>query len=148
MSAQARPYTKNMSRAFAIVLSFCGTLSFGTDAQCRQAESPPVVSSSIPMMAAPSVTGRWCTGKDDGVVDVTVSAGTLRGALVESSNKRATIGKTILRHFEKAQAGWTGEIFVPRKGGYLDATLVQRGDKLHITVQTPRGEKKVSWSRC
>ncbi|MEM6294028.1 MAG: hypothetical protein AAGA54_22310 [Myxococcota bacterium] len=135
-----------MSRILVIALLSCGTGAYGSEAQ---GEPPQMLADdAMPMAASASVSGRWCTGNDDGVVEVSVRGGVLTGKLVESSSKKAKIGMTILRNFKQVDSVWKGEIFAPRKKGFLDASLVKSGGKLRITVETPRGEKKIAWSSC
>lgn len=135
----------------------CGTVSFQAQAACKPSvDAPPPAAAAVesktaaaaPVAAqAASIEGRWCTGKDDAVIEVSVSGGTLSGKLVATSEKRAKLGTTILRDFKKEGTVWKGTLYAPRRSKNLPAELTQQGDALHITVQSPLGEKSVEWTR-
>ena len=102
---------------------------------------------STNLSAHGEIDGKWQTGEDNSVVEVTVSNGVAVGKLVSSDNSKAVMGTEILRNVTASGDIWKGKIWAAKRKKLMDATITPSADSLHIKVSAGMISRNVTWTR-
>lgn len=104
-----------------------------------------ILSSDI--AAQGELNGKWQTGEDNSVVEVTETNGVAVGKLVSSDNPKAVLGTEILRNVTQSGGQWKGKIWAAKRKKLMDATITPSADILQIKVSAGVVSKNVTWNR-
>lgn len=101
----------------------------------------------VSMKAQTAPTGVWNTGTDNTKIEITEVDESYVGTLIASDNAKAKIGKQLLKDLTPNGEKWKGKLYAPKKDKWLNATLQEKGDVLHITVGSGFMSKTLKWKK-
>ncbi len=99
------------------------------------------------LSAQTSPAGVWNTGSDNTKVEITEVDGSYVAQLISSDNADAKIGKQLMKGIKLDGKEWKGQIYAPKKGEWMDATLTPKGDLLEIKVGSGFMSKTLKWKK-
>ena len=102
---------------------------------------------SSDLAADGELNGKWQTGEDNSVVELTETNGVAVGKLVSSDNPKAVMGTEILRNVTQADGVWKGKIWAAKRKKLMDATITPSADALQIKVSAGLVSRNVTWTR-
>lgn len=102
---------------------------------------------AVDLEAQGALDGKWQTGEDNSVVEVTEAGGVAVGKLVSSDNPNAVMGTEILRNVTKTGDVWSGKIWAAKRKKLMDATITPSADTLEIKVSAGIASRTVTWAR-
>jgi uncharacterized protein (DUF2147 family) len=119
---------------------------------CNKSAFPAVLAlaflfASENIAALDELEGRWQTGEDNSVVEITQAEGVAVGKLVSSDNPNAVMGTEILRNLTEADGVWSGKIWAAKRKKLMDATITPAADSLQISVSAGIASRTLTWTR-
>ena len=102
---------------------------------------------SLNLEAQGELEGKWQTGEDNSVVEVTETGGVAVGKLVSSDNPNAVMGTEILRNLTEADGSWSGKIWAAKRKKLMDATITPSANTLQIKVSAGIASRTLNWTR-
>lgn len=94
------------------------------------------------MNAQQSINGIWNTGQDNTHIEINSTTGKIHF----SNNKKATVGKLIIKDLNKMGNTYKGKIYLIRRNQWADAVFVPKEKLLIVTVLAGFQKKTMIWN--
>jgi hypothetical protein len=97
---------------------------------------------SITTNVQQSIEGIWNTGQDNTKIEIIGS----NGKIYSSDNKKATVGKPMIKELKKHENTYKGKLYLIRKNRWVDAVFVPNGNSLSVTISGGLQSKTLNWN--
>jgi hypothetical protein len=114
-----------MKNLVLIIITFCSFIIFG------QAD----------------IFGVWDTGDENTKIELSESNGLITGKIKSSDNKKAKIGRVILKDLQKNGSKWMGKIYAARRGEWHDVEITPKEDVLQLKISAGLFSKSLEWKK-
>ena len=94
-----------------------------------------------------ALTGKWATGEDNTVVEVSEVNGVATGRVLSSDNPKAVPGTEVLKNFSESDGVWKGSIYSIAMGKTLNGTITPSAESLAISASIGFIKKNLTWTR-
>jgi len=93
------------------------------------------------------IEGRWNTGKENTIIQITKVNDQWEGRTVSSDEKRLKLDLLVMRNLEKKNGHWKGEFYIFRIKKWANITLMPEEDELEVKVSYGLMSKQLTWQR-
>jgi uncharacterized protein (DUF2147 family) len=97
--------------------------------------------------AQQSIEGLWETGKEESIIDISLSSEQLIGKIKSSNNKKAEIGKIILKELRKEGNKWVGKIYAAKRKKWYHVEIISKEDVLELKIGSGLMSKSLQWNK-
>lgn len=97
---------------------------------------------TVSVNAQQSFVGLWNTGQDNTIIKIISNTGKIHS----SDNKKATVGKLIIKDLKKIDNTYKGKLYLIRKDRWVDAVFVPNGNYLDVTISAGWQSKTLKWN--
>ena len=104
-----------------------------------------IYSSSV--FAQSNLVGIWETGEENTNIEISEIEGRLSGILKSTDNKKAEIGRVILKDLEQKGSKWEGQIWAARRQRWFDVLITPTENLLELEIDAGFRTKSVEWKR-
>ncbi|MDT0557166.1 hypothetical protein RM697_00815 [Ichthyenterobacterium sp. W332] len=98
-------------------------------------------------MNAQSFESLWNTGKENTTVKIIKTGDLFEGFLDSSDNKKAPIGKLLIKDIKQSDGFYEGKIYVVKKKKWYKAKFELKSNILIITIYSGLMKKTVEWKK-
>ena len=91
--------------------------------------------------------GVWATGEDNTKIEISEVDGQITGKIKSSDNKKAKIGKVILKDLQKRGSKWTGSIYAAKRDEWHDVKITPNEDVLKLKISAGVFSKSLEWKK-
>jgi hypothetical protein len=102
---------------------------------------------AFPVFGQSDFNGVWATGEDNTTIEISGSDGLITGKIKSSDNKKAKIGRVILKDLQKNGSKWTGRIYAAKRGEWHDVEIMPNGEVLKLKVTAGLFSKSLEWKK-
>jgi len=99
-----------------------------------------------PLSGQASIEGRWDTGEQRSIVEISAIPKGLEGTII-SSNEPRLVGKKNLRNLKKVGEHWEGELYAFKRQRWFDLKIEERGDQLELDIRVGFFSTQRTWTR-
>lgn len=103
--------------------------------------------SILNLSAQQSLEGLWNTGKNETIIEISLSNEQLIGKIKSSNNEKAEIGKVFLKDLRKEGDKWVGEIYAAKRKEWYSVEIVPQSEKLDLKISSGFFSKTLEWKR-
>lgn len=94
------------------------------------------------MNAQQSIDGIWNTGQENTKIEINSTTGKIHS----SDNKKAPIGKIIVKDLNKINNTYEGKLYLIKRDRWVDAVFVPNGKSLNVTISAGFQKKTLVWN--
>ncbi|GAA3509949.1 hypothetical protein GCM10022393_23640 [Aquimarina addita] len=94
-----------------------------------------------------TLQGIWNSGKDNTMIEVTESNGTIVGKIKSSDKKDIELGKVILKDLKKEDNTWVGSIYAHQRKEWYDVEISPQDNVLQLKVSVGFLSKTLIWKK-
>ena len=102
---------------------------------------------SFSVFSQSNLNGRWNTGQDNTIIEITISNGKWIGKIKSSDNEKAEIGKLTLKELQQEESKWTGKIYAAKRKDWYDVEITLHNDILELKISIGLLSKSLEWKK-